>query len=128
MGTFDIPHLGHAAFLKQCEQFSDEVVVGVNSDAFVRHYRGVPPVFGELERLALIGRLGYRTMINDGPGRELIEHVKPRIVAVGTDWAKRDYFAQINTPVEYFEEYAIALLYLPYTPGISSTELKARLR
>lgn len=128
IGTFDIPHVGHAAFLRQCEWFSGEVLVGINSDAFVTRYKGSPPIFSERERSNLIAALGYRTYPNDGPGRLLIEKLKPDIIAIGTDWAKRDYYAQIDTPVEYFEEHKITLLYLPYTPGISSTDLKERLR
>ena len=32
MGTFDVPHVGHAAFLRKCESFADQVIVGVNTD------------------------------------------------------------------------------------------------
>lgn len=128
IGTFDIPHAGHAAFLRQCERYADEVLVGINTDAFVTRYKGKPPVFTGRERADLIRALGYITYPNDGPGRKLIELVEPHVIAIGTDWAKRDYHAQIDTPIEYFEEHKIAMLYLPYTDGISTTLLKERLR
>jgi glycerol-3-phosphate cytidylyltransferase len=128
IGTFDIPHAGHAAFLRRCERFADEIIVGINTDAFVTRYKGTPPIFTGRERAALIKALGYITAPNDGPGRQLIENLEPDIIAIGTDWAKRDYHAQIATPIEYFEEHGIALLYLPYTEGISTSLLKERLR
>ena len=128
IGTFDLPHIGHAAFLRKCERFADEVIVGVNTDAFVSSFKPEPPVFNQKERSDLIRILGYSVYINDGPGIALIEQVNPSIIAVGSDWAKRDYYAQIATPVEYFEENEITLVYIPYTKGISSTALKARLR
>lgn len=127
LGTFDLPHAGHAAFLRKCERFADEVVVGINSDGFVTRYRGTPPLFVERERSALVRALGYPTHLNDGPGRALIEELSPDVIAIGTDWARRDYHAQIATPLEFFEEHGIALVYIPYTPGISSTILRQRL-
>jgi choline-phosphate cytidylyltransferase len=128
IGSFDVPHMGHASFLRRCEVFADRehIMVGVNSDAFVERYKGESPVFTQGERMSLISELGYRVRVNDGPGRVLIDDVGPDIIAIGTDWAKRDYHAQIDTPVEYFEEHSIAMLYIPYTPGISTTDLKAR--
>jgi glycerol-3-phosphate cytidylyltransferase len=129
IGTFDAPHIGHASFLRRCEAFAerDRIMVGINSDDFVLRYKGVAPLFSERERQRLVASLGYQTRLNDGPGRDLIEFVMPEIVAIGSDWAKRDYHAQIATPVEFFEEHGIAMLYIPYTEGISSTLLKERL-
>ena len=128
IGSFDVPHMGHASFLRRCEVFAHRkrIMVGVNSDAFVEQYKGEPPVFTQDERMGLISELGYRVRVNNGPGRALIDDVKPDIIAIGTDWAKRDYHAQIDTPVDYFEEHSIAMLYIPYTPGISTTDLRAR--
>lgn len=127
IGTFDTPHAGHAAFLRRCERFADEIIVGVNTDWFVTTYKGHPPYFSFVERSALIRAMGYIATPNDGPGRALIEAMSPDIIAIGTDWAKRDYHAQIDTPIEYFESHNIALLYLPYTQGISTTLLKDRM-
>lgn len=127
IGTFDIPHAGHAAFLRRCEAFADEVLVGINSDDFVFRYKGTSPAFSQKERLELVRLLGYTTFLNDGPGVELIKYVDPNVVAIGTDWARRDYYAQIDTPLEWFEQKGIALVYIPYTKGISTTLLKERL-
>lgn len=127
IGTFDTPHAGHAAFLRRCERFADEVVVGVNSDAFVERYKGHRPVYSEGERSALIRALGYRVLINDGPGRDLIERTEPNVIAIGSDWARRDYLAQIATPQAFLETRDIALVYVPYTRGISTTDIRHRL-
>jgi cytidyltransferase-like protein len=127
LGTFDTPHAGHAAFLRRCERFADEVVVGVNSDVFAERYKGAWPAFSQGERSRLIAALGYRVLINDGPGRALIEQVKPDVLAVGSDWARRDYHAQIATPQAWLDTEGIALVFLPYTQGISTSMLRERL-
>lgn len=124
IGTFDIPHAGHAIFLRRCEQFASEVIVGVNSDEFVERYKKRPPAMDWEQRAQLIRSLGYRVLLNDGPGRELIQTTWPNVIAIGTDWARKDYYAQIDTPIEYFEEHEISLLYIPYTKGISTTMLR----
>lgn len=127
IGTFDIPHMGHAAFLKQCESFADEVLVGVNTDEFVDSYKGERPVFGYDERCGLIRNLGYQVVHNNGAGRECIAQYRPSIIAIGSDWARKDYLKQIDVTQDWLDELGIMLLYIPYTKGISTTDIKKRL-
>lgn len=127
IGTFDVPHIGHAAFLRKCEQFGDEVIVGVNTDRFVQEYRGKTPVFSYSERRDLITELGYRVEGNDSAGRDLIVSLLPDVLVIGSDWARKDYYSQINMTQDLMDAYEITMVYVPYTPGISSTDLKARL-
>ena len=45
--------------------------------AFVLQYRGTRPLFSQDERMAFVSALGYAVHLNDGPGRELIDFVRP---------------------------------------------------
>lgn len=128
IGTFELAHFGHARLFRRCENYADEVIVGVNSDDFVWAYKKIKPLYSESVRSERIRMLGYPTVINHSAGRDLIEQLRPDVVAVGTDWVDRDYLRQIDADRAMFEELDCALLYLPYTPGISSTELKTRIR
>jgi glycerol-3-phosphate cytidylyltransferase len=56
-----------------------------------------------------------------------IEKIQPQFVAIGTDWAQKDYYAQMNFTQEWLDDRNIVLLYLPYTAGISSTEIKKKI-
>lgn len=125
LGTFDVPHVGHAAFLRACEAYADRVVVAVNTDEFVASFKA-PPLYRYAERAALIAELGYQVVANPTAGRATIEKVKPNIIAIGSDWMRRDYLSQIDVTVDFLETQRIALLYLPYTPGISSSAIKRR--
>ena len=128
IGTWAIPHLGHAAFLRACEHYGT-VTVGVNSDAFIDTYRGHPVPFDQTERMALIASLGYWTVLNDGPGRELIYDIHPDIIAIGSDWARRDYLRQLDITQDELDEQMISVVYIPMRPiGISSTEVMRRCR
>ena len=126
IGTFDIPHMGHATFLRRCERLADEVIVGVNTDEFVGAYKGRRPDFSYDERSALIGGMGYTVLPNDGPGRELIRSVAPNILAIGSDWARLEYYAQIKMGPDELDELDCALIYIPYTQGISTSIIKSR--
>lgn len=122
LGTFDVPHAGHAAFLRRCAEYGD-VLVGVNSDRFVAEYKGDPPVYSEAERLALIRAMGYAAVVNDGPGIALIEEQEPDLLAIGSDWLTRNYLGQIG-----MERPTLPILFIPYTDLISTSDIKQRLR
>jgi glycerol-3-phosphate cytidylyltransferase-like family protein len=57
-----------------------------------------------------------------------IEEVKPDVIAIGSDWARRDYYKQMNFTQDWLDERGIMLLYIPYGKGASSTEIKRRLK
>lgn len=124
IGTFDIPHFGHAAFLARCAELGS-LVVGVNSDAFVLRYRKVPPLYPQEERMSIIGAL-YPVIVNDGPGRDLIDGYRPDFLVVGTDWARRDYLAQIDVTQDWLDERGIAVVYMPGRT-MSTSDIKARI-
>lgn len=130
-GTFDLFHAGHVEFLKKCKQLG-EVVVALNTDEWITEYKKKPPVISYTERLNVLAGCRYvdRVIPNTGgaDSKPSIKSVMPDIIAIGTDWARKDYFAQMQFDVDWLEAHGIGLLYLPYTLGISSTEVKKRLR
>ncbi len=126
IGTFDIPHIGHASFLLRAALLGD-LTVGVNSDRFAESFKGEAPFFDEDERMDLIKHLGYPVRLNDGPGVELIEEMDPHLIAIGTDWLPKNYMAQIGVTREFLEERGHGIVFIPYTTGISTTEIRKRL-
>jgi glycerol-3-phosphate cytidylyltransferase len=127
IGTFDTPHLGHAYLFKECEAYG-ELTVGVNSDEFVEAYKGQAPLYEYEERARLIAALGYAVVKNTSAGRCLIDEVHPDVLAIGGDWAERDYYGQIEVDQQYLNERRIAMLYIPRVETLSSTELKSRVQ
>lgn len=130
-GTFDLLHWGHLRFLERCAGFGD-VTVALNTDDFVKEYKGSPPVltFGE-RRDALLGCRFVNDVVENTGGqdsRQAIQAVAPTMIAIGSDWARRDYYAQMGFDQDWLDDLELALVYIPYTKGISSTELRNRLQ
>jgi len=133
IGTFDILHFGHIAFLRACQQLSggDLMTVGLNTDRFVTEYKGRPPVMDYAEREHALAQLRYNVVPNDGPGRALVEAERagmPMILAIGSDWSMRNYLAQIDVDQHWLDERRITVAYIPYTlgPPISTSEIRRR--
>jgi glycerol-3-phosphate cytidylyltransferase len=130
-GTFDLFHAGHAAFLKRCSELG-KVVVSLNTDEFIEAYKGKSPVLSYKDRLAVLASCRYvdRVIPNEGgaDSKPSILKVMPDIIAIGTDWARRDYYKQMQFDQDWLDEHGISLIYIPYTAGISSTEIKRRMK
>lgn len=130
-GTFDILHYGHINFLKKCKKIADHITIALNTDKFIYEYKGILPVFSFEERVKSLKVLGLADEIIPNFGgkdsKPAILYAKPNIIAIGDDWAKKDYFSQMQFTEEWLDENDIVLVYLSYTKGISTTEIKNRL-
>lgn len=125
IGTFDLLHCGHIRLFRRAAQLG-ELHVGVNSDRFVKTYKGVSPreAFDiRCGRVAAVSSV-HEVHANDGPGVDLIRALMPEMVAVGSDWLERSYPNQIGTSVDELVALDVAVIFLPRTPGISSTQLR----
>ena len=129
-GTFDLFHSGHVNFLAQCSEFG-EVVVALNTDKFIEKYKGKPPVCSYDERMQVLMACRYVSDVvpNEGgaDSKPAILDVNPDLIAIGSDWARKDYHAQMGFTQDWLDAQNISLMYIPYTANISTTNLKARL-
>jgi glycerol-3-phosphate cytidylyltransferase len=129
-GTFDLIHSGHVNFLRQCAEIG-QVTVALNTDEFIKAYKGKPPIMTYNERKAVLWELRcvHKVVANEGgaDSTQAIEAVDPDVIAIGSDWARRDYYKQMGFTQDWLDERNIMLLYIPYTQGISTTELKRRI-
>lgn len=131
-GTFDLFHAGHVNFLRQCKKLADTVVVSLNTDEFIQEYKGKSPVCNYAQRSVMLESCVYVDQViknTDGAdSKPSILSVKPTIIAIGTDWAKKDYYAQMQFTQEWLDQLDITLVYIPYTDKISTTLLKEKIK
>jgi glycerol-3-phosphate cytidylyltransferase len=134
-GSFDLYHWAHAEFLKRCKQLAGpdgEVIVSLNTDEFIKEYKkkGLVMTYEERRRALLSCRWVDDVVANLGgaDSKVAIELVRPDLIVIGSDWARKDYYAQMQFDQDWLDERGIGLCYIPYTQGISSTDIKTRLR
>jgi len=129
-GTFDLFHSGHVNFLKHCKKISDKVVVSLNTDEFIERYKGKKPIISYDDRKIVLLACKYVDdvieNINGEDSKPSILSVSPNIIAVGDDWAKKDYYKQMNFTQKWLDENDITLIYIPYKEGISSSDIRKR--
>jgi len=130
-GTFDLFHLGHLELLRKLGSLGS-VTVGLNTDEFISEYKGAPPIMSYEEREAVLLGCKYVSAVIPNTGgtdsKPSILESGANVVAIGSDWARRDYYSQMNFTQDWLDEQGIWLLYVPYTSGVSSTDVKARIK
>ena len=134
-GTFDLFHSGHVNFLKRCQQIAGvdgQVVVALNTDEFIYDYKKKKPVLSFDQRKDVLESCRYvsEVVANFGgaDSKKTIEMVESvDVIAIGSDWARKDYYAQMEFDQDWLDEKNISLIYIPYTKGISSTFIKGNL-
>jgi glycerol-3-phosphate cytidylyltransferase len=132
MGTFDLPHPGHVALLRECRRLGDRLVVGVSTDAFVERWKHKTPVMTCEQRMDVLAAIRYVDDVveNDGADQAgIIEAVRADVLAIGADWAGRDYHAQLGITPAWLEERGIDLRYVTHehTASVSTSMLRARM-
>ncbi len=131
-GCFDVLHQGHVFLLKESKKLGDNLIVAINSDKFIEEYKGRPAVYSENERLEIIKAIKYVDDAfimhewKDQPGHLLRLNIS--IITHGEDWKGDSLVKQLGITKEFMVENNIELKYIPLIQGISSTEIKGRVK
>ncbi len=90
-GTFDLLHGGHVSYLEFARRQGDVLIVGLNSDASVRRYKGpARPIQNQRDRarvLAALECVDYVVIFGEDEPRNLIGELQPDVLVKGADWA-----------------------------------------
>jgi glycerol-3-phosphate cytidylyltransferase len=136
LGTFDILHIGHLRLFRICRELagSDQVVVALNSDAFIKAFKGEFPIMDYQERADAIIATGLVDVVvpNDqwrvgSSSLSTIISTGAKLIVIGTDWLRKDYLKQLGIKIEDLEKNGICLCYEPRIGDISTTEIKKRI-
>jgi rfaE bifunctional protein nucleotidyltransferase chain/domain len=121
-GCFDLLHVGHVRLLEAAKKMGDILVVGINSDASVKRYKGPErPVVNERDRAEVLSALqciDYLVIFDEDTPVATIGCLKPHIHVKGGDYdIKKVPEAQI------VESYGGMLRTFPVQAGHSTTGL-----
>lgn len=126
-GVFDLFHVGHLNLLQKCKEQCDYLIVGICNDEYVAKIKHKTPVFSEEERLRIVGALKAvdKAVLVDAAttNDKLIAHnmFQFNVLFSGDDWKGSERYLKTE---EQFRELGVSIVYLPYTKGVSSSQLK----
>jgi glycerol-3-phosphate cytidylyltransferase len=126
-GTFDLLHAGHINLLRECKKLG-KVVVALNTDTFVETYKRKPIMSYEERREALLACKYVDVVVKNAGGADsklALDVVDPDIFVHGDDWTGKSLMKQLGVDKKYFKK--IKVIYLPYTKGVSTTEILTRI-
>ena len=125
-GTWDLFHICHLNILRRARKIATKLIVGVNTDESVQEYKGDYPVIPYQDRVeilkacSLVDEVVMSKMIfNVGNLKKL----NVDVIVLGSDWKNRYLEGK-----EEAQKAGIEIIYFPYTEGISTTEIKAKIR
>ncbi|WP_298771068.1 adenylyltransferase/cytidyltransferase family protein [uncultured Fibrobacter sp.] len=120
-GTFDLFHIGHLRLLKRIADLADELYVAVSSDEF-NAIKGKTCVIPFEERAEIIDALGCVTrVIREDNWEQKVSDVLDNhcdLFVMGDDWKGK---------FDFLKDYC-DVIYLPRTPGVSTTDIKQYLK
>ena len=124
--TADLFHFGHVNFLKQASELGDYLIAGIHSDETVQNYKRSPIMTME-ERISVVASCRYvDEVIPDAPLIIDLKWIKKHnihLVVHGDDFSEDLLQLCYKIPIEMgiFKK-------VPYTPGISTTDIMNRLK
>ena len=125
----DLIHHGHLNIIKEAKKYG-EVIVGLLTDSAIASYKRLPALSYEERKIVVENIVGVSKVI---PQETLdyipnIEELKPNYVVHGDDW-KEGVQKQVRQGViDKLNEWGGEVIDVPYTKGVSSTELHNHLK
>ena len=120
-GVFDLFHIGHLNILKNAKSMCDYLIVAVTTDELMIGYKNKKAVIPFEERLEIVSSIEYVDRAVPQDNMDKIDAWKKyqfHKMFVGDDWKGTEKWILIE---KQLREYAVKLIYFPYTKGTSST-------
>jgi phosphoenolpyruvate phosphomutase / 2-hydroxyethylphosphonate cytidylyltransferase len=125
----DLIHPGHINILKQAADLGD-ITVGLLTDAAIASYKRLPHMTYE-QRQAVVENLKGVTKVVPQETLDYVpnlERLRPDFVVHGDDWRTGVQRTTRQRVIDALESWGGRLVEVPYTEGISSTQLNASVR
>lgn len=130
-GVFDLFHVGHLNLLERCKAMCDVLIVGVCDDTYVRDVKKKESIINENDRVRIINALKCveRAELVDIATTDdkmlAYERFRFDVLFSGDDWKGSERYLRTE---KQFEPFGVKIEYLPYTQGVSTTELKEKMK
>ncbi len=127
VGTFDMFHIGHLNLFRQAKEYCDYLIVGVHSDEWVLHCKNRSTVIPYEDRAEIVGAIRYVDEVVKNESRSKLEALEKYhfdVAFIGDDWKGTEVWNKIEAELK---EHGCDTIYVPYTKGISTTQIRQKL-
>ena len=131
VGVFDLFHVGHLNLLEKCKEKCEHLIVAVCQDDYVRNIKHKEPIYNEGERMRILNALKcvdevVPISIEATEDKMLaLKQFKFDVLFSGDDWKGTERYIKTE---EQFNKLGVSIEYLPYTKGISTTQIKEKIK
>lgn len=122
-GVFDYFHLGHLRLFKQCKNYGDYLIVGVQNEKFILKYKpNSKIVYSTEERKEMLESIKIvdKVIVYDEINLSFIENIDFDILALGEDHVGERF----DILKKWCKENGKKIVRLKRTSGICSTKIK----
>ena len=126
-GVYDLFHIGHLNMIQTAKEHCEYLIVGVHGDDVVEGYKNHKPIINENDRKRIIESVKGvdRAEINRFRDKlKLWELYHFDVIFIGDDWKGTERW---NNFEKVLAEINVDVVYVPYTQGISTTDMKKRI-
>lgn len=127
VGTFDMFHIGHLNLFRQAKEYCDHLIVAVHTDEWVMHCKNRPTVINYEDRAAIVAGCRYVDEVVPNETRSKLEAWEKYhfdVAFIGDDWKGTEVWNKIEAELK---SVGCDTIYIPYTKGISTTEIRKKL-
>ncbi len=121
-GTYDLFHIGHLNLLKRAKELGDTLIVGVSTDEF-NAQKGKKSQISFEDRSAIVDAIKCvdEVIPEENWDQKVLDMKKYEIdtFVIGDDWVGA---------FDFLKDEGVEVVYLSRTQGISTTELKERIK
>lgn len=125
-GVFDLFHVGHLNVLKRAKSLCDKLIVGVTIDELVC-YKNASTIIPFDQRIEIVNNIKCVDLAipQDNLDKYVMwKKLKFDVMFIGDDWYNTERFRQYE---DKLSKVGVKVTYLPYTEGVSTSEIKEKL-
>lgn len=126
-GVYDLFHVGHLNMIQEAKKRCEYLIVGVHGDDVVEEYKHHRPIINENDRKRIVESIKGvdRAEINRFRDKlKLWDLYHFNVIFIGDDWKGTDRWNHFE---EVLAQVNVDVVYVPYTQGISTTEIKRKI-
>lgn len=121
-GTYDLLHYGHINLLRRAKELGDYLVVALSTDEF-NEKKGKKCYFPYEQRKQMLEAIRYVDLVIPEETWEQkrtdVHEYEIDTFVIGDDWKGK---------FDFLKEEGVEVVYLPRTPQVSTTQIKAELK